>query len=132
MPAPTAAPGALRSATELFANDAPKSLFKRLLGPVHMLAQDFVDESLVVAAARELDLLAEPDKNVVIKADGDPCFSSRDPNDGTAPGFAEIVFTLHGVLNIGSFLWAWPGALKSAAHCPRATRRLQPISGQSH
>jgi len=44
------------------------------LGALDVLAQDFVDDGLIVAATGKFDLVAEPGKDFVIEADCDPRF----------------------------------------------------------
>ena len=39
-----------------------------------VLAEDFVDDGLIVAATSKFDLVAEPGKDFVMEADCDLCF----------------------------------------------------------
>jgi hypothetical protein len=88
---------ALGGAAELFAYNAAKRFFQRLLSILNMLAEDFVEQGLVVSAARLLDLVAEPGEDLVIDSDGDAGFPSADRNHRAALRITEIVFTFHGL-----------------------------------
>src|SRR2546425_281556 len=95
---------ALGGAGQLFPYDAPKRFLERLLSPSHVLPQYLVDDGLVVAAARALNLLAEPSKNLLIETDSDPRFPPGNRNNGATLGLPEIIFTLHDLPRIASFI----------------------------
>ena len=83
----------LAGVAEFFADDAAEGGFEGLVGAANVLLQGLIDQSLVIAAASSVDLLAEPVENVVIKADGDASLALRDGEDRAALSSAEIVFT---------------------------------------
>src|SRR5260370_5503716 len=115
----------LGGAGQLLPYDAPKGFLDRLGGPLNVLPQDLIDDALVVAAARSFNLLAEPGKNLDIQTDCDPRFPLGNRNNSSSLRFPEIIFTLHDLPRIGSFLGPWHGARKSSAHDPtdRCKRR---------
>src|SRR6266516_2823208 len=83
----------LSNATQFFADQAAQRSLKAALLDVTL--QRFVDETLVIAATRFIDLAAEPVDHFVIKADGDPRFARGRGDNGATLGFREIVFSLH-------------------------------------
>jgi hypothetical protein len=82
---------------DLFPDNAAERFFQWFLGAQDVLAQDFVDDGLIVAATGKFDLVAEPGKDFVIEADGDSCFPLGNGNDSATLCLAEIVFTLQNV-----------------------------------
>jgi hypothetical protein len=62
-----------------------------------MLAQDFVDDGLIVAATGAFHLVAEPGKDFVIEPDSDSCFPLGNGNDTPTLCLTEILFTFHDV-----------------------------------
>ncbi len=68
----------LGGAAELFSNYATKGFLQGFTRALYVLAEDFIDEGLVVAAASTLDLVAEPRKDLFIYPDGDAGFPSAD------------------------------------------------------
>jgi hypothetical protein len=93
----------------------------------YVLSQHLVDDTLVVAAASAFDLIPEPGQDFVIETDGDARFAFRDGNDSAAFGLTEIVFTLHDVPHIDSFLAVLLDVLKSSA--PDSLARCKPQRG---
>jgi len=96
-------------AVEFFADDAAEGGFEGFVGAADVLAQGFVDQRLVVAAAGFVDLMTEPVENIVIEPDGDPGFPLGNREHRAALAFAEIVFTLHWFPHIGAVHAVSPG-----------------------
>jgi hypothetical protein len=122
----------LGCSAQLFAYNAPKDLLERLLSSPHVLSQNLIDGSLVVAATCALDLVAEPRKYLIIETYCDPRFALRNGNDRSTFGLTEIVFTLHNVPRIGSSLGRWQDAPKSDGHFLLARCKPQRAGDPTH
>jgi hypothetical protein len=86
-------------ALEFFADDTAEGVFEGFpigLVLLDIVAEDVVDEGLVVAAACEVHLLAKPVEDVVVEADGDAGFVGGEGADWAAFALAEVVVGFHG------------------------------------
>jgi hypothetical protein len=101
---------------KLFSDNATQRFFERFPCALNILAKDFVEHGLVVAAGA-FDLVPEPCKDFVINSNGDAGLPAADGNHGSALGVAKIVFTFHGVPHSDSSRAPWRVVLKSTAFC---------------
>ena len=82
-------------APELLADYAPQRCLQRLPCLLNVPPQGLIDQSLVAAPSRSMNLLAKPRQDVIVQTNRDPRLASRDRNHRTTPGLGEIVFLLH-------------------------------------
>jgi hypothetical protein len=88
----------LVNALEFFADNAAQGVFEGFpIGFIllDIVAEDVVDEGLVVAAACEVNLLAKPIEDVVVEADGDASFVGGEGADWASFALAEVVVGFH-------------------------------------
>jgi len=60
-----------------------------------MVPQSLIDQRLIVAAARRVNLITEPSKNIIVDANRYSCFSRRRLKNGSPLSMAEVVFFFH-------------------------------------
>lgn len=97
----------LGSSAKLLSDNAAEGFLQGFLCVPDMLPENFVEQRLVVAAARTLDLRSEPSENLVVDSNCDPCFSPRNRDNRAALGIAKIIFTFQGIPHIGSSPAQW-------------------------
>jgi len=76
-------------------DDTPQILLQCLSPSLDMLSEDAVDHGLIATAASGFDMGAEPFKNLVIQANGDPGFAREERNNGSPFSPTEIVGFSH-------------------------------------
>src|SRR5687767_12535828 len=122
----------LTGSLDLLSNNAPQRFLERLARARNVLPQSIVDQSLVVTAARLLDLDAEPGDHVFIQADSQPHFPNVNRNYRRAFRLRKVVLTLHLIPRTSGVRAPSPSVLKSDARFRRAKREPQPIPGPWH
>ena len=85
----------LAGTTDLFSNHSPQRCFQRLSGTPNVFPQGIISQTLVVAVAGLLELIAEPAYNVLIQTNSDSRFSLRWPHHRPAPRVRKSVLTFH-------------------------------------
>src|SRR5205823_6075112 len=80
---------------QLLANNAPESLFQWFGARADVVAQGFVDQRLVIAAAGRVHLIAKPVDDILIEPYGDANFVWMGLNDRAAYAVCEVVLFSH-------------------------------------
>jgi hypothetical protein len=89
----------LVNALEFFTDNAAQGVFEGFpIGFIllDIVAEDVVDEGLIVSATCEMNLLAKPVEDVVVEADGDAGFVGAEGSNRAAFALAEVVGGFHG------------------------------------
>src|SRR5205809_5361911 len=86
-------PHGLSYAAQLFADDAPQRGFKTALA--HITLERLVNEALVIAATRLVDLALKPVNDLVVEPNRDAGFAWCGRRHCPALGFGKVVLSLH-------------------------------------
>jgi len=81
---------------ELLPQHATQDLLEWFLALGNVLAESLVDQRLIVASTRSVDLAAEPCQEVVVEANRDASLALGHPNYWTSLRLAEIILFSHG------------------------------------
>jgi len=84
-----------RAEWKFLPNDAAEGILKRLAKALNVLDEGYVDQGLVVAAPRCVDLSLKPGKDVVVKTNGNASLTWGQRIEGAPLGSAKIVLRLH-------------------------------------
>ena len=78
----------LAGSLEFLTHYAPQDVLQRLAPPSHMIAKGRVDQCLIVAATRLMDLSLEPSKKIVVESNSYPRFPRPYICERSTSGFA--------------------------------------------
>ena len=85
---------AWRSA-QFLPNNSSYDAFEGLPAALDVVAEHVVDQGLVVAAARSINLGPEPREDIVVQTDGDPGLAFGERHDGPTSPSGKIVLLAH-------------------------------------